>query len=114
MANKLDLDHIERKTGRNIERKADAIKYAFNLLEDPKHKERKEACMCPICFYGGPFIAGRAMSEKECDYCKKNMVFSSTHTHHFCLDCAKKHHLCADCGGQMDLQLGRLKQLEGK
>lgn len=109
----LDLETIRRRTEYKTDIKMEAIKYAFNLLEDPKKAERKSACLCSICFYSGPTLAGCAITHSDCDSCSKNMVFASTHTDHFCQECAEEFDLCKDCGCQMSLQLGKLKQLEG-
>lgn len=104
----LNLTRIKEYTEFRIETKNKTLRYAFNLVEDPKKEERLGAGLCVVCFYGGPFIGGRAMTQKECECCSTNMVFSSTTKDRFCLPCAKKYDLCKHCSCEVNLKIERL------
>lgn len=70
---------------------------------DSNKKHRIELCECKFCTYiNNSRIAGSAFTESKCTSCGKNMIFPSTDTDDYCIDCAKKLNVCKHCGSIMD------------
>lgn len=82
----------------------DHIKTAERLKDDPDYLVRVVAQQCLACFYLTPFVAGAAMTDRECGICNDLMHFSSTDTNNICDTCAKKHDLCVHCASDIDLK----------
>lgn len=81
--------------------------YALACLRDEKRKERREAALCPLCFYEQGRIGGCAMTTTNCSNCVKELNFSSTCTDKLCKECANNLKLCMHCGATQNLKIPR-------
>lgn len=71
--------------------------------DDPNKEERLEKHLCKSCFYVyNDGWAGQAFTDKNCEDCGKEMIFSTTNTDSFCIECAKKNNVCKHCGGAIE------------
>lgn len=71
--------------------------------DDPMKETRVEKQLCKSCFYVyNDGWAGQAFTDKNCEDCGKEMIFSTTNTDSFCIECAKKNNVCKHCGGAIE------------
>src|SRR5690554_5400082 len=65
---------------------------------------RFAAKKCKFCYYmRSKVIAGAAMTTANCEFCDKEMHFSSTNTNRICNECSDKHRACVYCSGDLNL-----------
>ncbi|MFY2658241.1 hypothetical protein ACOTC5_30030 [Achromobacter xylosoxidans] len=90
---------------RNVD---DAIKYAETLTTDPEADKRKEARLCPVCYYRAQRygrVGGAACTSRPCMCCGTEMHFGSTLTNVLCGTCSVQTDLCCRCGADMNLHV---------
>ena len=78
------------------------------LAESDELKEKRlDAKECKFCFYfrNNQVIAGQAFTRKNCELCRSDLIFATTHTNKICFGCAIKHHLCAHCLSENELPM---------
>lgn len=102
---RVDDSHIARATARAVRERADILKLACNLTEDPQAQERKAAQRCPLCFYSAHRqIVQHAFTSRPCGYCNELQVYANTDTDVLCSPCAEQLGLCKRCGADRALQ----------
>lgn len=110
---RVPINHARMKRATDLARKwnEEVVKSARALETDPERDSRREAQLCPCCFYvRSPRIGGAAITQQPCGLCESVETYASTATDVLCLECAKAHDLCKRCGA--DLELRPLRVLE--
>lgn len=85
-------------------KRVEKMKKKISLFElDEDAVSRKKNCECKYCTYiNSDRIAGQAFTHAICKTCGKEMIFPSTDTDLYCVECAKKMNICKHCGSEMD------------
>lgn len=83
------------------------IQRAQNVIEDTAGELRKEAQLCPACFYSVR-VGGQAMTEQPCMCCNESQLYGSTATDVLCRPCAIEAELCKRCGGDIEMRVERV------
>ena len=90
----------------------DTLKHASNLENDPDRKARLKDCTCVVCYYGS-HIGGQAFTHRDCGECGKDMMYGSTCTDKYYLECAAKFQVCKQCGADVNLVNRRKRKDDG-
>lgn len=112
-AKKIDRVSITRRSQESRDLMEDVILKSERVSNDPDKKDRLEKCQCKSCYYLRGRIGGAAITNKPCDMCKEEQMFSSTCTDALCTKCAKDNDLCKFCGGDLHMRVRRRDWPEG-
>ncbi len=96
---KLTLYDINTQTTR----RKSQLNHYVKLVNDTEKVKRIEESLCVICYYNGS-VGCTVITSSECQKCKKLMVFPTSATDRFCLECAKAEGFCRNCGCDINLK----------
>jgi hypothetical protein len=110
----IDLNRVRNATHfarQHLREWMDAAERAFADLD---RKERETVQECRRCFYvGRQRMAGQAFTERECENCKRSVMYPTTDTNSLCVECGQRLGLCVRCCADIDL-VDRRKLERGK
>lgn len=98
--------NIEWATNSARRKIEEVLERANQFSTDPKKTKRFESRLCKACYYS-EWMAGQALTSRDCMRCHEKQTYGSTHTDALCLPCAKESGLCKHCGADFDLKSKR-------
>ena len=90
-------EKIEESSYWQKKKEKSILEYAKSIKNDYDKDNRLNELLCKICYYKEGVVAGQAITKKDCDFCKTEVIYSTTYTDKICPNCAKKNQCCKHC-----------------
>lgn len=97
-----DAAAVDAAHAASVRRREEAIAHLAIMLNDSRAEARREAHLCPACFYLGGHHHEVGRKTHPCKNCGTPIKSGILQRQALCTDCATSNDLCERCGAPMD------------
>lgn len=108
---KIDKENVEMASYLGKKYVEATIELARAFLSDWDKAKRRNAGLCPLCYYESSRIGAAAITTAQCGLCDEQLLSGNTNIDVLCQSCALQTGLCKHCGADVNLVNRRKREL---